>query len=213
MPALAFPPKKNGPRVCKIRSRLCRARLLEAAEQASRAHLPRKAPMCDGDDQTDSDDDNNFSSDKKESEDVRYRKKNAKSPIAAAAAIAAVENSSDRPQDSEDINPGRPSALVHLDRTPDNYRDLRIHEGEGSRLAGGRGDCGNPRRRSYWRLKHACGAYRARRTAMLSTPTFRAWLVGSRDKQKFAIDSHGLVPLVQPASPLPALLHPRTSSS
>lgn len=70
------------------------------------------------------------------------------------------------------------------------------------------GDCGGARsleagvgvdnaRRSYWRLKQASGAYRQLREELLSTPTFEAWLVGSRAKQEFSVDEHGVVPLDQ----------------
>lgn len=51
---------------------------------------------------------------------------------------------------------------------------------------------------SYWRWKQADRGYRERREAMLSTATFQAWLVGSRDRQDFAVNDRGVVPLASP---------------
>lgn len=62
--------------------------------------------------------------------------------------------------------------------------------------SGGGGGGGEQQQRSYWRLKRASAAYLASREALLSTPTFRAWLVGGGDKQRFFVDERsGVVPL------------------
>ncbi|CAM9706750.1 unnamed protein product, partial [Ectocarpus fasciculatus] len=123
----------------RTRSRLCRARLLEAANVVARAYLPQRAPMCDH------------------------------------------HHNSD------------------VERTGEQAE--RVQAGEGTSGDEGSENGG----RSYWRLKQASGAYRVRREAMLSTPTFRAWLVGGKDKQRFAVDERtGVVPLAQaPASQPP----------
>ncbi|CAB1115289.1 unnamed protein product [Ectocarpus sp. CCAP 1310/34] len=126
----------------QTRSRLCRARLLEAANLVARAYLPQRAPMCDH------------------------------------------HNS-----DIEDT--GEEAEMAQA--------------GEGARGKEGPGNGG----RSYWRLKQASRAYRVRRQAMLSTPTFRAWLVGGKDKQRFAVDERtGVVPLAK----APAARPPPTRS-
>ncbi|CAM9548413.1 unnamed protein product [Ectocarpus sp. 4 AP-2014] len=119
----------------RTRSRLCRARLLEAANLVARAYLPQRAPMCD-----------HHNSD--------------------------VEGTG---EEAEKVQAG--------EGAPGN---------EGPENGG----------RSYWRLKQASRAYRVRREGMLSTPTFRAWLVGGKDKQRFAVDERTrVVPLAKaPAS-------------
>lgn len=74
---------------------------------------------------------------------------------------------------------------------------------EAEKVQAGEGTSGKEgSERSYWRLKQASRAYRVRREAMLSTLTFRAWLVGGKDKQRFTVDERtGVVPLAQaPAS-------------
>lgn len=77
----------------------------------------------------------------------------------------------------------------------------KVQAGEGASGHEGSANGG----RSYWRLKQASRAYRVRREAMLSTPTFRAWLVGGKDRQRFAVDERtGVVPLAKtPASQPP----------
>lgn len=51
-------------------------------------------------------------------------------------------------------------------------------------------------RRFYWRLKYANRDYWETRGALLSTPTFRAWLVGGRSRQEFFVNEEGVVPLL-----------------
>ncbi|CAN0420279.1 unnamed protein product, partial [Ectocarpus sp. 8 AP-2014] len=90
----------------RTRSRLCRARLLEAANLVARAYLPHRAPTCD-------------------------------------------------------------HHHSNIEGTGEETEKVRAGEGasgnEGPESGG----------RSYWRLKQASRAYRVRREAMLSTPTFR----------------------------------------
>ncbi|CAM9784907.1 unnamed protein product [Ectocarpus sp. 12 AP-2014] len=126
----------------RTRSRLCRARLLEAANLVARAYLPQRAPICD-------------------------------------------HRNSDIEGTGEEAE--------------------KVQAGEGAPGNEGPEDGG----RSYWRLKQASRAYRVRREAMLSTPTFRAWLVGGKDKQRFAVDERtGVVPLAK----APAAQPPPTRS-
>ncbi|CBN79376.1 conserved unknown protein [Ectocarpus siliculosus] len=126
----------------RTRSRLCRARLLEAANLVARAYLPQRAPMCD----------HHYSD---------------------------IEGTGEETE--------------------------TVQAGEGASGSEGPESGG----RSYWRLKQASRAYRVRREAMLSTPTFRAWLVGGKDKQRFAVDERTGVVLLAKA---PASRPPPTRS-
>lgn len=133
-----------------VRSRLCRARLLEAAELVAREYSPRGTPFLD-DDHDDDDDDVG------EPEDVRQGQ-----GVRAQARAGGTQGG------------GR----------------SKSGGGEGTEAAR------VSERRSYWRLKRACSAYRARREAMLMTPMFGAWLVGGKAKQQFAVNAvSGVVPL------------------
>lgn len=118
------------------RSRLCRARLLEAAERVARSYLPRLAPLGDRD-------------------------------------------------------------LVAFDADIYNTTKEKTEDGKSGPILETREPHG-PRTRSYWRLKQACESYRSRRLDVLSTPTFRSWLVGSKQQQSFAVDGNNCVPLADP---------------
>lgn len=172
---------------------MCRARLLEAAEQVARAYLPRTAPMWD-------DDSGSFGRDTNHSNE----EENIKEATAArelshnlSAKFSASRMSAD-PQEAASDNGFNGSTAARCDGVLDARNasgTLRVVcNTEGSVYI-------DPHGRSYWRLKRASLAYRARRAAMLSTPTFAAWLVGGRDKQKFCVDGRGVVPLAQPADP------------
>eukprot|EP00903_Cladosiphon_okamuranus_P009780 g9297.t2 len=155
----------------RTRSRLCRARLLEAAEHVDRAykHGRSVAPKACGKDR------NREGEGEIQREGERRRQaaegeEERKRPKATAAAAAAGGGGGG---------------------------------GGGGAGAGGAGGEGRTVReeRSYWRLKRADAAYRARRETLLSTPTFRAWLVGGIDKQGFAVAEGGVVPLAAQQAP------------
>ena len=173
---------------------MCRARVLEAAEHVDRAHKHRR-------------------------------------PVAAVP-VAAVAPACDKDGGGE--TEGERKRSRETEREREGEREAGIGEEEirraggateaaaaGSGGAGRAGEGGGERtvegsaavrsreerheERSYWRLKRANGAYCARRETLLSTPTFRAWLVGGRDKQKFAVAEGGVVPLVAQQASLRSL--------
>eukprot|EP00752_Nemacystus_decipiens_P004553 g4157.t1 len=146
----------------RARSRLCRARLLEAAEHVDRAYKYRRGPLAAAAPACGKD---------RGGEGKRQRQpggpgagEQEDTPRAAATAAAAAAAAAARASGE-----GRRGERSARGDTP-----VRPEHEEPSE------------ERSYWRLKRADGAYSSRREALLSTPTFRAWLVGGRDKQEFA---------------------------
>lgn len=197
------------------RSRLCRAVLLEAAEAAARMYLPLSPPMSD-----DGDDDHSAPPPAvgHDIAPICGGPEETRSSLEKIVVPGAAENTrtpenysvcaaADRPSDPREDSRGGsqvPPALVFKgERAPGGCGDAaqvdRIDLAVGGRGGDSHGCVRG--RRPYWRLKSGNSAYCAKRAAMLSTPTFEAWLVAGRDKQQFSVDEDGVVPLAQPSRP------------
>ncbi|CAM9796224.1 unnamed protein product [Laminaria digitata] len=190
----------------RMRSRLCRAVLLEAAETAARMYLPRSAPMCD-----DAGNDPPPPAFGPHAAPVRVSEEEKKFPLENSADFSTADRPSLDPRGAAGGGSEVPPR-VGLGDPPggcgDGVRVSRIYlvlGAGGDRGVGGggvysRGRCPRP----YWRLKNANSGYSARRAAMLSTPTFEAWLVAGREKQEFSVDEDCVVPLLaQPGAAPP----------
>lgn len=182
------PPRPNG-RPVQTRSRLCRACLLEAAEQVARLYLPRTAPMRDIAPAA-YDSDNNIVEEGEEEEEELPHDVSQSGPAVASPARSQRASSSS----ATVIGPVAPSNRMLLSHAGDSTADGGGGTGSTEGVVVGGLDTGQ--QRSYWRLKQANGAHRARRAAMLSTSSFSAWLVGCIEQQEFAVDENGVVPLL-----------------
>lgn len=177
---------------------------------AARMYLPRSPPMFDNNDDDSSAPSPAFGPD---TALTRGDEEESKIPPENSAICASADRPSLGPR-----APPREGSEVPTVAGPegahsgcgDGARRSRMDLVGGGDLAVGGQGAHSPRRRwPYWRLKNANSAYCARRAAMLSTPTFEAWLVAGRDKQEFSVDENCVVPLAQPA-PCPPGVPPPT---